>query len=215
MAAVSKAVSKEETAPLTEDAKGYALLVAKSLDVEKASTALFDECVDAVYTALSKVKSFEEFRSVRASFVRACVHKEISLKTAENKISSHIASAKSKLDLVVPREAASEKRAKERAVKMEKALTAAIVSGIGDVEAQKKIERLAKSDDKADKALASAVLKATQVGAAAREATKAAKQEAEEYAKAVALIAKRCGVSIVELENMISSLKAKAAKKAA
>lgn len=210
MATESKAISK-----ITAEVKTYAASVSKFIGAEKASMSAFDACVDAAYSALTGVASFSEFKLLRAGMVLECVNQGIDPKTAENKVSAHISAAKSKLDLHIPVEAASQKRAKDRADKLEKSLTAAIISGVGEVDAQKKLERLAKSDDKADKALAAAVLKATQASAAARAAVKQAEQETAEYVKAIALIANRCKVSVVELEKMIASLQAKSNKKSA
>lgn len=206
MATESKAISK-----ITAEVKTYAASVSKFIGAEKASMSAFDACVDAAYSALTGVASFSEFKLLRAGMVLECVNQGIDPKTAENKVSAHISAAKSKLDLHIPVEAASAKRAKDRADKLEKSLTAAIVSGIGEVDAQKKLERLAKSDDKADKALAQAVLKATQASAAARAATKLAEEKAKKFAEAMSIVADHYGYDVEKLAVMLEKGKGKKA----
>lgn len=199
------------TSKITPEVTAYASSVQKFIGAEKASMAAFDACVDAAYSALTGVASFAEFRLLRAGMVLQCVNNGIDPKTAENKVSAHISAAKSKLDLVIPVEAASQKRAKDRAEKLEKALTAAIISGVGEADAQKKIERLAKSDDKADKALAQAVLKATQASAAARAAVKADEAKAKAFAEAMVVVATHYGIEVDKLSAMLEKATAKKA----
>lgn len=210
MATESKAVSK-----ITAEVKTYAASVSKFIGAEKASMSAFDACVDAAYSALTGVASFSEFKLLRAGMVLECVNQGIDPKTAENKVSAHISAAKSKLDLHIPVEAASAKRAKDRADKLEKSLTAAIISGVGEVDAQKKLERLAKSDDKADKALAQAVLKATQASAAARAAVKAEADKAKALADAMVIVATHYKLTVEEVELTCSAFANRKAKKAA
>lgn len=206
MATVFKEVSK-----ITPNVTAYAVTVSQFAKQEKATMSLFDSCVDAAYTALNGCKDFAEFKLLRAGMVAECIKAGLDDKYSENKVSSHISAAKSKLDLVIPVEAASATRAKARAEAQTKNLTAAIISGVGADDAEKKLARLAKSDDKADKAIAAAVLKATQASAAARAATKLAEEKAKKFAEAMSIVADHYGLEVAKLTAMLEKATAKKA----
>lgn len=196
----------KQTAICNELTKAYGVAVKTFADKDKAAITAFDECVNAAYSALENVKDFAEFKLVRAGMVKACIDSGLDEKYSENKVSRHISEAKSKLDLVIPTEAASKAKAEKRAKTLEKTLTAAMVSGIGAEEAQKKIDRLAKSDDAKDKAIAKAVTAASQAAKQAREALKKAEEEKANILAAHVTLAKHYGVKVEAVQKALESI---------
>ena len=162
--------------------------------------------VNNAYTALKECKTGGEWESLVAGMSKGYATARKCNEAAADKAAQRIvAMVRSEFDLVKPQTAEATKKQTERAVAETEALKAALISGVGADKALEKVNKMAKSDDTKAKATAKAVLAASQVAMASREAVKKEDAKVAEYGKALAVIAAHHSVKVEVIQKAISA----------